>query len=164
VKAIKKDSKSSSRSSNRGSRSSSSGGSSKGTPTGSNLINRELFKQISDSLTVSEDVRIPGAVNVNTAPAQVLASLPGMDDEKAAVIVAHRSSIGFFQSIADLLDVEGISEEDFKQLVDRVTTRSDTFRIFCEGKVTSSGARRRMEVVVRISPGYVDTLAYREDL
>jgi hypothetical protein len=46
----------------------------------------------------------------------------------------------------------------------KVTARSETFRILSEGVVTSSGARQRLEVVVRIVGDEFETLSYREDL
>jgi hypothetical protein len=33
-----------------------------------------------------------------------------------------------------------------------------------EGTVTSTGARKRLETIVRLAAGTIETLAYREDL
>jgi hypothetical protein len=55
----------------------------------------------------------------------------------------------------------------FKQLVAAdplVTARSETYRITCEGKINSSGARQRIEEIVHIGRSDIETLAYREDL
>ena len=103
-----------------------------------------------------------GVVNINTAPAAVLACLPGLDQELAEAIVGYRKSTGFFSNIAWLLDVSGMDQSKFKQLAPRVCARSETFRIISEGKVTSSGATQRLESIVRIEPYDVLTLAYRE--
>lgn len=135
-----------------------------GSPTGPNLIDRELFRQIADHLTVNENTTLPGAININTASEEVLATLPGIEPELATAIVAHRSSNGFFQSVGHLFDVDGMTDSIFKQFVDRITTRSETFRIFSEGRIASSGALRRLQVVVRVDDFSVQTLAYREDL
>lgn len=159
VKAIRQNSSSSSSSSR-----SRSGNSSSGTPTGSNLIDRDLFRTIADALTASEDAIIPGAINVNTASAEVLSTLPGFGPELVGAIIAHRSSSGFFNSVGDLFDVDGMTDSILKQVVDRITTRSETFRITSEGRVASTGARRRLQVVVRVGDMSVETLAYREDL
>jgi len=162
VKSIQRNS-SSLRSSSSSSRNR-SGNSSGGTPTGPNLIDRDLFRTIADALTVNDDAIIPGAINVNTASAEVLATLPGIDPEMVAAIIAYRSSSGFFNSVGDLFDVDGMTDNVFKQMVDRITTRSETFRIFSEGRVSSTGARRRLQVVIRVGDMSVETLAYREDL
>jgi hypothetical protein len=56
-----------------------------------------------------------------------------------------------------------MTTELFRQLAGRVTVRSETFRILSEGRVTSSGARQRLLVTVRVGLEEVETLAYRED-
>src|SRR5437763_16621243 len=92
----------------------------------------------------------PGAININTASADVLACLPGVSRELAQAIVAYRRSAGFFPNIAWLLKVDGMSRQIFKQLAPKVSARSETFRILSEGRVNSTGARKRIEVIVRL--------------
>ena len=82
----------------------------------------------------------------------------------ADAVVAHRSSTGFYQSIADLLEVPGMTESILKQLAPRVTTRSETYRITSEGRVTSTGARAMIQLTVRVGTDSIETLSYREDL
>ncbi len=76
--------------------------------------------------------------------------LPGMDEEKAQAIIARRTvedqssgmavlqqnneEAGPFNSVGQLLDVEGIDEDTFKSLVDHVTYRSYAYRIESEGR------------------------------
>jgi hypothetical protein len=57
-----------------------------------------------------------------------------------------------------------MSRDIFKQVANRVTARSETFRIISEGKMNSSGVRQRIQVIVHIGQSEVRTLAYREDL
>ena len=54
--------------------------------------------------------------------------------------------------------------EIFKQVAPKVTARSDTYRILSEGIVPSSGARKRIQVIVRLDAGSFDLLSWREDL
>ena len=51
----------------------------------------------------------------------------------------------------------------FKQIAPLVSARSETFRILSEGRVTSTGARQRIQVVVHVSLNEISTLSYRED-
>lgn len=132
-------------------------------PTGPALINQQLLQQIADSLAVGDDTERNGVVNINTAPYEVLFCLPGMDEIKATAIINYRSSAGYFNSVADLLNVQGIDRETFSELGSRICARSQTFRILCEGSVPSTGARRRIETVVRLTANDVITLDYRED-
>jgi competence protein ComEA len=62
-----------------------------------------------------------GPVNINTADAGDLESLPGIGPATAAAIVDHRVEHGSFRSVDDLLDVPGIGEAKLAQLRDLVT-------------------------------------------
>ena len=120
--------------------------------------------EIADEVTVSTEEDQPGVVNINTAGPEVLACLPGISRELAQAIVAHRKSAGFFPNIACLLKVNGMNRDLFKQVAPKISARSETFRILSEGWIPSSGARERIQVIVHLGPGSIDTLSYREDL
>lgn len=105
----------------------------------------------------------PGVMNVNTAGLEALMCLPGVSRELALAIIGYRNSAGYLPSTAALLRVPGMSPEIFKQLAPRVTVRSETYRILAEGRIRSSGVRRRLQVTVRVGLRDVQTLAYRED-
>ena len=120
--------------------------------------------EIADDLTTVSDEDLRGAININTASPEVLACLPGITKELAQAIVAYRQSAGFFASSAGLLKVDGMTRDIFKQVVAKVCARSDTFRILSEGRVNSTGARKRLQVIVRVGATGIQTLAYREDL
>lgn len=134
-----------------------------GSPGGS-VISEDLLLNVADKLTVRSESTLQGVVNINTAGVDVLTCLPGMTPELASAVVNHRSTSGFFDNIAGLLRVPGLSREVFKQLEPRITARSETFRILSEGRVASSGARKRVEVTIRVGPSFIDTLGYRESL
>lgn len=51
------------------------------------------------------------AINVNTASARELETLPGIGEVKAAQIVTYRDEHGLFLSLDDLLNVPGIGPE-----------------------------------------------------
>ncbi len=131
---------------------------------GPKLISQDLLQTICDDVTAQEESTIKGAVNINTASAAALFCLGGMTEELAQAIVSHRQSAGYFANIAGLLGVPGMTPEIFKQLAPRISARSETFRIVAEGRVTSTGARERIEVVVRFSGKYLETISSRENL
>jgi comEA protein len=51
-----------------------------------------------------------GPVNLNTATAEQLDSLPGVGPATASAIIEHRTKIGRYRSVSQLLDVPGIGE------------------------------------------------------
>jgi competence ComEA-like helix-hairpin-helix protein len=131
---------------------------------GERVINQDLLMAIADHVTTDSEPDQPGLVNINTAEATVLAMLPGLDPQLARAIVSFRQSSGFFENSAGLLKVQGMNEQRFKQVAPHVTARSETFRIVSEGTVTSTGARRRIEVIVRMGVFDMETHSYRENL
>ncbi|MEO5534457.1 MAG: ComEA family DNA-binding protein [Pseudolysinimonas sp.] len=64
---------------------------------------------------------VPGKVNLNTADAAALDTLPGVGPATAAKIIAWRQQNGRFSSVEDLLDVGGIGQSKFESLRDLVT-------------------------------------------
>ncbi len=127
-------------------------------------ISIQDLKVIADRVTTTDDAVLPGKININTVPLELLQLLPGMDETKANAIIAYRESGttssssssssrttsrtsqsssrqmgnqqgqgGPFDNIGQLLDVEGIDENTFRQLVDLVSYRSSVFRIEATG-------------------------------
>jgi competence ComEA-like helix-hairpin-helix protein len=132
--------------------------------SGPKLVNEQLLMDIGDDITAEGQRELAGPININTASSIVLACLPGVSPDLAQAIVSYRNSNGAFPNIAWLLKVPGMTKEIFKLFAARVCARSETFRIISEGKVNSTGARQRIQVIVHIGAYDIDTLSYREDL
>lgn len=132
--------------------------------SGPKVIDSTLLMDIADSVTTADSTGgQTGLININTASLAVLACLPGVDRDLAQAIISYRQSGGFLPNIAWLLKVPGMNQDTFKQVAPLVTARSETFRILSEGKVTSTGARQRIQAIVHIGLNDVATLSYRED-
>ena len=114
------------------------------------MLTQQEFIGIVDKITLQDGDTRSGLININTAPAEVLALLPGMDPQKAQAIVERReqdppddSQIQSsteeeitgnpFTSISQLSEVEGIDFGTFREVVDSVTYRSHGYRIEANG-------------------------------
>ena len=114
------------------------------------LITEQEFSSIVDKITTTDDAIVSGFININTAPQEILQLLPGMDENKAQAIISHRESVpednqkadalaeagiegNPFESISQLLEVEGIDMDTFRQIAELVTYRSHGFLIETEG-------------------------------
>ena len=117
------------------------------------LLTQQEFIGIVDKITLKEGETRQGLININTAPPDILALLPGMDSEKAQAIVEHREQdvSGTSQSqqiqglteeeikgnpftrISQLSDLEAIDFATFREVVDSVTYRSHGYRIEANG-------------------------------
>lgn len=112
---------------------------------------RELAS-IVDKITAKDGNTVNGLININTAPVEILQLLPGMDQAKAQAIVTRREEENPeiqeqyegavkgnpFSDIAQLLDIEEIDDNSFREVVDWVTYRSHGYRIVASG-VDASG-------------------------
>lgn len=76
---------------------------------------------IGEALAAAPGMSSDGRVNLNTADAAALDTLPGVGPATAAKILAWREQHGRFESIEDLLDVGGIGEAKLDALRDLVT-------------------------------------------
>jgi len=66
-----------------------------------------------------------GPVNINTATAKELRSLPGIGKKRAETIVRDRKSNGLFHSVDDLQRIKGIGRGMLEKLADMVEIRLD---------------------------------------
>lgn len=65
---------------------------------------------------------VAALVNINTADAQQLETLPNIGPVTAQRIIEYRKMIGGFQSTEELMQVDGIGEKTFSSLQALVTT------------------------------------------
>ena len=114
------------------------------------MLTQQEFIGIVDKITLKDAETRQGLINVNTAPPEILALLPGMDPQKAQAIVERREEDvsdasqvqGFtedavkgnpFTNIAQLSQVDEIDFATFREVVDSVTYRSHGYRIEAKG-------------------------------
>ena len=71
--------------------------------------------------TAASPGTVAGKVNINTADAATLDTLPGIGASTAAKIVADREANGPFKTIEDLKRVSGIGDKKFTQLEGCIT-------------------------------------------
>ena len=74
------------------------------------------------STAASVTASASGKVNINTATAAELDTLPGIGPVKAQSIIAYREANGSFSSIEDLILVDGIGEKTMAELRPLITT------------------------------------------
>ncbi|MBI2300893.1 MAG: general secretion pathway protein GspK, partial [Armatimonadetes bacterium] len=98
------------------------------------VLGREKLQEVYDKLTVSTDKYQLGLVNVNTASAEVLASLPGMDEDIAQAIVNGRRDQPF-ETVGDLLGLSDMTDQTFEEVAPLLTTRALAYRLQADGTV-----------------------------
>jgi DNA uptake protein ComE-like DNA-binding protein len=98
------------------------------------LLTKERFKEVCDRLTVIDLEEVPGLVNLNTAPKQVLLALPGITEEIALELISQRTPQGADLSnlgwVADLVEPAVL-----QQFANLATFRAYQFRVQSVGRV-----------------------------
>jgi len=77
---------------------------------------------VSASPTTQAEDETPQIMNINTATAQQLQTLPNIGPKTAEKIIAYRKEHGAFESVSELINVSGIGEKTLESIWDLVTT------------------------------------------
>lgn len=110
-----------------------------------------------DELTLTDDERLPGRININTASKSVLMALPRMTTATAETIVQRQAfGKGPFMSVGELFTDKVVTEDQFKAFAEQLTVRSAVFEIRSTGlaatgtagELTGSGIRRDIIAIV----------------
>jgi DNA uptake protein ComE-like DNA-binding protein len=98
------------------------------------ILSPARFKLVVDKLTVVDTPKVPGLVNINTAPKQVLLCLPGITEEIALKMMEYRTTPGNdLSNIGWLLGV--VEPAVLQRFANLITCRSHQFRIQAVGRV-----------------------------
>jgi type II secretory pathway component PulK len=112
-------------------------------------VEKEKFIAISDKITVTDEEVLPGRINVNTAPKEVLVCLfPEEQESLAEKIISRREEQGAFEKIGDLLKVPGIDVDVFRKIEPHLCVRSNVFTIRSLGYREKSKALAVTQAVI----------------
>ena len=74
-----------------------------------------------EKMIAEEEAIEDGKVNINRASREELMTLPGIGESKADAIIRYREETGTFNSIEEIMKIEGIKEGVFRKIEDRIT-------------------------------------------
>lgn len=122
---------------------------------------KPVVQRIFDQITVSKTEYLSGRVNLNTAPKEVLLALPGISPQLVETLISRRSEEdGTLLSPAELLDMPGMTTEDFVALSEHVCTKSSTFIIEAHAGLDRRPATRTLQGLVLRQEGPVAPVLY----
>ncbi len=112
-----------------------------------NLSREQLGQLIDEGTTIPAEVLrfVPSRLNVNTANVKTLEYLPEIEPEVADAIIAERSGKPQgFASVAELLDVPGMTRQSLSIVAQLLCTRSNVYIVTCKGVDERSGLEVEM--------------------
>ena len=81
-----------------------------------------VMAQKADAAPATSPVANNGSkISLNSATAEQLATLPGIGAATAKLIIEHRTNVGKFNRVEELMNVKGIGEKKFEALKDLLT-------------------------------------------
>lgn len=92
---------------------------------------------------------IPGKLNINTCPVEVMRFIPEIGDEMADAIISDRSGRAEgYTSIIDLLSVPGMNRRTLATLYNLLTVRSNVYVVTSRGRDIRTGLEVEMTVTL----------------
>lgn len=118
-------------------------------------VGKAELAAVLELFTATDDYYTDGLINVNTASATVLATLPGVDEALAETIVSARGALGpdRKQTIAWLYQEGVLDAAKFKTLAPLLTVRSAQFTFQVIGYGVPSGRFRVLEAAIDVAGG-----------
>ena len=132
-------------------------------------VTRTILQQIADKVTTSDNTVRENIVNINTAPAEVLATAPGMTRTMLDAIISYRQGGQAFQTLGDLFSIQSLQRTDYEAAIGSLATKSSIYTVRIKVKMphqagiyaatalvelTENGPRIRQWREVPRSPGW----------
>lgn len=128
-------------------------------------VGEEELPQVLDRFTTTSEKELPGLVNVNTASAAVLQTLPGIEEGVAEALVAARRGLAAekLKTPAWIFQEDLVPADVFKMLAQFITTRSWQYSFNVIGFGVPSGRYRVLEVTIDVG-GEKPRVTYLRDV
>jgi DNA uptake protein ComE-like DNA-binding protein len=130
---------------------------------------KDLMPKLFAKASLVEETEIPGRVNVNTAPREVLMALPSLNEGDVQNILSLRPKASSTDAPSDvyqtptwLLTEANIPLATLRQLDKYVTTRTQVYRVQSVGYFDGKGPAARVEAVIDANGGRPRILAWRD--
>jgi type II secretory pathway component PulK len=128
-------------------------------------LDLETFKSIADKITISKEKILPGRININTAPREVLTAILEGDEPLADEIITYRDGLETpMASIAGLLNVKSMNIERFKKIADFITVRSDVFSLYAKATDDSTDLTYTVRAIVARNGTSCDIIYWYEGI
>ncbi len=83
-------------------------------------VNPGMILKDRDIVILPAADRPAGRVSINTASREELCTLPGIGPATADKIIAYRETNGFFRTLDELMNVKGIGQKKYEQIIDQI--------------------------------------------
>jgi type II secretory pathway component PulK len=125
-------------------------------------LTRANLQSLLDKIAIDDEPVRRNVVNVNTAPSEVLATLPGMTRRLLDAIVNRRQSGRYFQTLGDLLLLEEVDAQALRSLLPVLTTKTSTYIVRVKVRFVGQLSMSAFMAVVEMTEKGPRILQWRE--
>ena len=112
---------------------------------------RTVMQQIADKVAVDDKPYRDNVVNVNTAPAEVLALVPGMDHATLQAILNYRQGGQSFQTIGDIFTLQDVQLTQFQAVLANLSAKSSLYKVRVRVRSANSAALYAATALVEVT-------------
>lgn len=119
------------------------------------------MQKVADYLTIDSGTR-SNVVNVNTAPAEVLAAVPGMDRQTLNAILSYRQNGQVFATMGDLFALQGVTAAELGRVIEHLSTKSSFYKVHIQVRMPGQQTVYAVSALVQLTSSYPQVLQWRE--
>lgn len=112
---------------------------------------RTVMQTAADRVSVDDKVFHDNLVNINTAPPEVLATVPGMTHNIISEILTYRQGGQTFQDLGDFFSLQNLQRTDFQAVVAGLTTKTSTYIVHIKVRMTGQQSVYAVSALVEIT-------------
>jgi type II secretory pathway component PulK len=121
-----------------------------------------VMQQVADQLSIDAKAYHADMVNINTAPQEVLAAVPGMDHTTLQAILAYRQNGQAFQSMNDFFSLQGLTRTQFQNVVGKLCTKSSFYRVRVRVRMPGQDTQYGVTALVQMTESGPQILQWKE--
>ena len=125
-------------------------------------FSKTIMQSIADHIAVDDKAYHENLVNVNTARAEVLATVPGMTHDAMNAILAYRQGGQAFQSLGDLFTLTGITQQVMQNILPHLCTKSSVYRVRIKVRTAGQQSQYAATALVELTDAGPTVLQWRE--
>lgn len=113
---------------------------------------RQIMQQIGDKVSVADAQTRTNVININTAPVEAIAAIPGVTQQIFDAVTQARQGGTQFTGLNDVFQLTSLNRQQLQVLVDHICTKSSVYIVRVKVRVPGSRKMYCAEALVELPP------------
>ena len=128
----------------------------------SSVFTRTVLQRIADRVSVDDLVFHENVVNINTAPPEVLARVPGRTHNVISAIQTYRQGGQAFQDLGDFFSLTTLQRTDFQAVLGSLVTKTSTYVVHVKVRAQGENSVYAISALVEMTDSGPHILQWHE--